>query len=190
LGERVGIRRWSAVFAGFAGVLIMVRPGSGVFEFKALTAISGAFFYALAMVSIRRLARSEPAGAIVFYFTLFAMIAGLLTLPLAAVVPDWISPWNWPDAAGWVILIAIGLLGGTAQLTLTYAFKLAPVATIAPFEYGSLVFGVGFGLLIWHEAPDRYILLGAAIVIASRPYILYPETTLRPLAAEPRTPAI
>lgn len=188
LGERVGIRRWSAVFAGFAGVLIMVRPGSGVFEFKALTAIAGAFFYALAMVSIRRLARTEPAGAIVFYFTLFAMIAGLLTLPLAAVVPDWIGPWGWPDAAGWVILVAIGLLGGTAQLTLTYAFKLAPVAVIAPFEYGSLVFGVGFGLLIWHEAPDRYILLGAALVVASGLYILYRETKLRRLPRELEPP--
>jgi len=179
LGERVGIRRWSAVLAGFAGVLIMVRPGSGVFEFKALTAIAGAFFYALAMVSIRRLARAEPAGTIVFYFTLFAMAAGLFTLPLAAIAPAWIDPWVWPDASGWTILITIGLLGGTAQLTLTYAFKLAPVAVIAPFEYGSLIFGVTFGLLIWNEVPDRYILLGAAIVVASGLYILYRETKLR-----------
>jgi len=188
LGERVGIRRWSAVLAGFAGVLIMVRPGSGVFEFKALTAIAGAFFYALAMVSIRRLSRSEPAGTIVFYFTLFAMIAGLLTLPLAWLAPEWIGPWAWPDAAGWTILIGIGLLGGTAQLTLTYAFKLAPVAVIAPFEYGSLVFGVVLGLLIWREVPDRYILCGAAIVVASGLYILYRETKLRRLPREVEPP--
>ena len=179
LGEQVGIRRWSAVLVGFAGVLIMVRPGSGVFELEALTAIAGAFFYALAMVSIRRLSRSEPAGTIVFYFTLFAMIAGLLTLPLAALLPDWIEPWAWPDAFGWALLIGIGLLGGTAQLALTYAFKLAPVAVIAPFEYGSLVFGVLFGLLIWQEVPDRYILLGAGLVVASGLYILYRETKLR-----------
>jgi drug/metabolite transporter (DMT)-like permease len=188
LRERVGIRRWSAVFAGFVGVLIMVRPGSGVLELKALTAIAGAFFYALAMVSIRRLSRSEPAGAIVFYFTLFAMAAGLATLPLAALLPGWIDPWVWPDAAGWTILVGIGLLGGTAQLTLTYAFKLAPVAVIAPFEYGSLVFGVLFGLLIWREAPDRYILIGAAVVIASGLYILYRETKLRRLVRSPQPP--
>jgi drug/metabolite transporter (DMT)-like permease len=94
----------------------------------------------------------------------------------------------WPDAGGWTILIGIGLLGGTAQLTLTYAFKLAPVAVIAPFEYGSLVFGVLFGLLIWQEAPDRYILLGAAIVIASGLYILYRETKLRRLPREVQPP--
>ena len=189
LRERVGIRRWSAVLAGFVGVLIMVRPGSGVFELKALTAIAGAFFYALAMVSIRRLARAEPAGAIVFYLTLFAMAAGLLTFPLAAITPAWIDPWVWPDAVGWPVLIGIGLIGGTAQLTLTYAFKLAPVAVIAPFEYGALVFGVGLGFAIWHEVPDRYILLGAAIVIASGLYILYRETKLRRLARGTQPPA-
>jgi drug/metabolite transporter (DMT)-like permease len=186
LRERVGMRRWSAVFVGFVGVLIMVRPGSGVFHPAALTAIGGAFFYALAMVSIRRLSRSESAGTIVFYFTLFAMVAGLFTLPLAAALPAWIEPWEWPDAGGWTILVGIGLLGGTAQLTLTYAFKLAPVAVIAPFEYGALVFSVLFGLLIWHEAPDRYILLGAALVIASGLYILYRETKLRRVAAAPQ----
>jgi len=189
LRERVGIRRWSAVLAGFVGVLIMVRPGSGVFELKALTAIAGAFFYALAMVSIRRLSRTEPAGAIVFYFTLFAMGAGLLTLPLAAILRAWIDPWVWPDAGGWAVLIGIGLIGGTAQLTLTYAFKLAPVAVIAPFEYGALVFGVGLGFAIWNEVPDRYILLGAAIVIASGLYILYRETKLRRLARNAQPPA-
>ena len=178
LGERVGIRRWSAVLAGFAGVLIMVRPGSGVFELKALTAIAGAFFYAWPW-SRSAAWRAEPAGTIVFYFTLFAMAAGLFTLPLAAIAPAWIDPWAWPDASGWTILITIGLIGGTAQLTLTYAFKLAPVAVIAPFEYGSLIFGVTFGLLIWNEVPDRYILLGAAIVVASGLYILYRETKLR-----------
>jgi drug/metabolite transporter (DMT)-like permease len=182
LRERVGIRRWTAVLVGFAGVLIMVRPGSGVFQPAALTAIAGAFFYALAMVSIRHLSRSEPAGAIVFYFTLFATAAGLLTLPLALLAPAWIDRWAWPDATGWLALIGIGLIGGVAQLTLTYAFKLAPVAVIAPFEYGALVFGVTLGFLIWNEVPDRYIIIGAVIVVASGLYILYRETKLRRLA--------
>src|SRR5919109_1844110 len=87
LGERVGLRRWSAVIVGFIGVLVMVRPGSGVFEPAALIALSGAFFYALAMVSIRHLSRTEPATTIVFYFTLFAALVGLLTWPLGAVAP-------------------------------------------------------------------------------------------------------
>jgi drug/metabolite transporter (DMT)-like permease len=182
LGEKVGVRRWSAVIVGFIGVLVMVRPGSGVFDPAALTALAGAFFYALAMVAIRRLSRSEPPGAIVFYFTLFAAAVGLLTLPLAWVAPGWVAPWIAPDTVGWLMLVGIGLIGGTAQLTLTYAFKLAPVAVIAPFEYGALVFGIGYGFVFWSEIPDRFVLLGAAIVVASGLYILYREAQLRRLA--------
>ena len=183
LGERVGLRRWSAVIVGFIGVLVMVRPGSGVFQPAALIAIAGAFCYALAMVSIRRLSRSEPAPTIVFYFTLFAAIVGLLTWPLAPLAPAWLDPWVRPDLEGWAVLVGIGLIGGTAQLTMTYAFKLAPVAVIAPFEYGGLLIAVVYGLAIWNEVPDVYILLGAAIVIASGLYILYREAKLRRSAA-------
>jgi drug/metabolite transporter (DMT)-like permease len=189
LKEHVGLRRWSAVIVGFIGVLIMVRPGSGVFQPTALIAIGGAFFYALAMVSIRHLSRSEPATAIVFYFTLFAAVVGLLTWPLAGVAPAWLDPWVTPDLEGWAVLIGIGLIGGTAQLTMTYAFKMAPVAVIAPFEYGAIVIGVSYGLAIWNEVPDRYIVLGAAIVIASGLYILYREAKLRRLARDSRPAA-
>jgi drug/metabolite transporter (DMT)-like permease len=179
LGERVGLRRWSAVIVGFIGVLVMVRPGSGVFQPAALIALSGAFFYALAMVSIRHLSRSEPATTIVFYFTLFAAIVGLLTWPLGAIAPTWLGAWARPDLEGWIVLIGIGLIGGTAQLTMTYAFKLAPVAVIAPFEYGAIVIGVSYGFAIWDEVPDPYVLTGAAIVIASGIYIFYREAKLR-----------
>ena len=79
LGEKVGIRRWSAVIVGFLGVLVMTRPGSGVFEVAALVPLLGAVFYALAMISIRRLAQTEPPTTIVFYFTLFAVIASLFS---------------------------------------------------------------------------------------------------------------
>jgi drug/metabolite transporter (DMT)-like permease len=187
LGERVGLRRWSAVIVGFIGVLVMVRPGSGVFQPAALIALGGAFFYALAMVSIRHLSRSEPATTIVFYFTLFAAIIGLLTWPLGALAPASLGAWARPDLEGWAVLISIGLIGGTAQLTMTYAFKLAPVAVIAPFEYGAIIVGVAYGFAIWSEVPDLYVLIGAAIVIGSGLYILYREAKLRrsSLSVEP-----
>ncbi len=189
LGERVGLRRWSAVIVGFIGVLVMVRPGSGVFQPAALIAIAGAFCYALAMVSIRRLSRSEPAPTIVFYYTLFAAIVGLLSWPLAPLAPAWLDPWVRPDLEGWAVLVGIGLIGGTAQLTMTYAFKLAPVAVIAPFEYGALLIAVVYGFVIWNEVPDVYILAGAVIVVASGLYILYREAKLRRSAARPE-PAV
>ena len=169
LGEKVGLRRWSAVIVGFLGILVMTRPGVGVFQPAALFAIGGALFYALAMISVRRLSMTEPAAAIVFYFTLFAAIAGALSLPFQ---------WVTPDLIGLVLLIGIGLIGGFAQLAMTQAFRLSPVALIAPFDYGALVFAVGFGYFIWSDVPDGYIFVGSLIVIASGLYILHRETKL------------
>jgi drug/metabolite transporter (DMT)-like permease len=177
LGERVGVRRWSAVIVGFVGVLIMTRPGAGVFNPAALLSLSAALLYAVAMIAIRKMSRSEAAATIVFYFTLIGAIAGALSLPFQ---------WHWPDGPGLLVLVGVGLLGGGAQITMTLAFRLAPVALLAPFGYAGLVFAMGFGYVIWGEVPDAYLLLGAAIVVASGLYILHRETTLarrRTLAA-------
>jgi len=169
LREKVGIRRWSAVIVGFIGILVMTRPGLGVFQPAALLAVGGALFYALAMISIRKLSTIDPPTTIVFYFTLFAAIAGAVSLPFQ---------WVTPDAFGLFLLVSIGLLGGIAQLALTQAFRLAPVAIVAPFDYGALVFAVGFGYTFWGDVPDLYILVGAAIVVGSGLYILHRETRL------------
>jgi drug/metabolite transporter (DMT)-like permease len=167
LGEKVGVRRWSAVAVGFVGVLVMTRPGSGVFDPVALFALFGALFYALAMISIRWLSSTEPAATTVFYFTLFATAAGAASLPFG---------WQTPTAAGFLLLAGIGLIGGLAQMAMTEAFRLAPVSIIAPFEYLALVFAVGFGYLFWDEVPDAYIFGGAALVVAGGLYILHRET--------------
>jgi drug/metabolite transporter (DMT)-like permease len=169
LGERVGIRRWSAAIVGFSGILVMTRPGLGVFQPVALLAVGGALFYALAVISIRRLSAADPPATIVFYFTLFAAIAGAVSLPFQ---------WVTPDAVGLALLVGIGLIGGVAQLALTQAFRLAPVALVAPFDYGALVFAVFFGYVVWGDVPDLFIIGGAMIVVASGLYILHRETKL------------
>jgi drug/metabolite transporter (DMT)-like permease len=179
LGEKVGVRRWSAVLVGFIGILVMTRPGAGVFQPAALFAIGGALFYALAMISVRRLNQTESAAAIVFYFTLFAAAVGALSLPFQ---------WTSPDLEGLVMLVGIGLIGGLAQLAMTQAFRLSPVALIAPFDYGALVFAVSFGYIIWGDVPDGYIIVGSLIVIASGLYILHRETTLARLRREANKP--
>jgi drug/metabolite transporter (DMT)-like permease len=170
LGEHVGWRRWAAVFAGFIGILVITRPGSGVFGPAALLPLAGAFFYALAMVQIRKLSTSEPPARIVFYFTISAVIVGAISLP-----------WQWvtPTPLSLAYLIGIGFVGGFAQMAMTHAFRLAPVAVVAPFDYTALVFATGFGYAIWGQIPDRYIWAGAAIVIASGLYILHRETVRR-----------
>jgi drug/metabolite transporter (DMT)-like permease len=170
LGEHVGWRRWSAVFVGFIGILIITRPGSGVFGLAAFLPLGGAFFYAFAMVQIRKLSKSEPPANIVFYFTVMAIFLSAVTLP-----------WQWvnPTPLTLAYLIAIGLLGGFAQMAMTHAFRLAPVAVVAPFDYTALVFATGFGYAIWGQIPDRFVWTGAAIVIASGLYIIHRETVRR-----------
>lgn len=178
LAEKVGVRRWTAVIVGFAGVIVMTRPGAGVFDPAALLAIGGAFFYAIAMIMVRKLNRSESPAAIVFWFTMIALTVSGLVLPFVWVTPDWL---------GFVGLASIGLIGGFAQLTMTYAFRMAPVAVIAPFEYLALVYAMTFGFLFWHEVPDAWLITGAAIVAASGLYILHRET--RPGRRHPAPPA-
>jgi drug/metabolite transporter (DMT)-like permease len=170
LGEQVGWRRWSAVGLGFLGILVITRPGTGVFGFSALIPLGSAALYALAMVQIRKVATREPAATMVFYFTLSATLIGAASLP-----------WQWvtPRPLMLICLIAIGLLGGLAQMALTQAYRLAPVSLVAPFEYVSLPFAALFGYAIWGQVPDRFVWLGAGIVIASGLYILHREAVRR-----------
>ena len=166
LGEKVGIRRWSAVVVGFLGVLVMTRPGSGIFDPAALIPLAAAFFLGLAMVMVRSLSRSEHSASIVFYFTITATVVSALSLPWQWVTPDW---------SGLGILVTSGLIGGCAQFTMTQAFRMAPAALVAPFEYLALVFAMGYGFLIWAEIPDLWLIVGAVIVMASGIYILHRE---------------
>ncbi|WP_439813706.1 DMT family transporter [Zavarzinia sp. CC-PAN008] len=169
LGEKVGIRRWTAVLIGFAGVMIMVRPGSGVFAWGSLVLIGGAFTYAIVIVVIRKLSETEPTGTIVFYFTLFTTTASALTLPFV---------WVTPDAADLALLISVGLIGGVAQLAMTQAFSLAPLAVVAPFEYTAMLWATLVGFVIWGDLPDLWAIVGALVLVGSGLYILHRESVL------------
>ncbi|WP_425450171.1 DMT family transporter [Virgifigura deserti] len=170
LGEKVGVRRWSAVAVGFVGVLIMTRPGAGMFDPAALLAIAGAALTAFAMVAVRQLSRTESPVTIVFYFTLFCTLLSGLSLPFQ---------WLTPSTGDFLLLVAIGLIGGVAQIAMTQAFGLAPVAVVAPFQYSALIFALFFGYVLWDDVPGVFILTGAALVVASGLYILHREAKLR-----------
>jgi drug/metabolite transporter (DMT)-like permease len=165
LGERVGWRRWSAVIAGFLGVLIMLRP-TGEIAFGSLIALAGTFGYTLTIVAIRQLSRTESAGTIVFYFSALSTLGAGLLLPF---------DWRTPDAAGWGVLVAIGLLGGFAQIFMTRAFALGPASVVAPFDYVAILWATLLGWSFWGEVPDEATAAGAAVVVASGLYILRRE---------------
>jgi drug/metabolite transporter (DMT)-like permease len=174
LGEHVGWRRWSAVGVGFIGILVITRPGSGVFGPIALIPLASAALYAVAMIQIRKVATREPAATMAFYLTLCATLLGAASLP-----------WQWvtPTPLMLLCLMAIGLLGGLAQMALTQAYRVAPVSLVAPFEYSALLVAAVFGFAIWGQIPDHFVWLGAAIVVASGLYILHRETVRRRVAA-------
>lgn len=179
LAEKVGIHRWSAVLAGFAGVLIIARPGGDVLNFGALVALGAALGNALAMVAIRQLSRTEGPNTIVFYFTLLTTLALGMTLPFA---------WVTPTATEWVMLVAVGLLGGGGQMMVTRAYSLAPATAVAPLNYTALLLAVLFGWLLWGEVPTATMALGAAVVMASGLYILHRETRRSTVPSKPVPP--
>ncbi|PWC44803.1 DMT family transporter [Azospirillum sp. TSO22-1] len=167
LSEQVGVHRWSAVAVGFVGVLIIVRPSPDMLNLGAIVALGAALAQSFAMIAIRQLSTSETANSIVFYFTLTTTLLSALTLPFA---------WRTPDLWGFALLVATGLVGGTAQLFMTRAYTLAPAAVIAPFNYASIVWAALFGWTLWYEVPDLHVVAGAAVVVASGCYILHRET--------------
>ena len=176
LGERVGMRRWLAVGVGFAGVVVMVRPGGeGLMSIGAAAALVGTLFFSTAAVLIRRFARTETNAAIVVYQTLVMLIVSGATLPFDFVMPDLVD-------LG--LLACTGILGGLGILAIAQAFRLAPPAVVAPFEYTAMIWGVGFGYAIWGDLPDEWVIAGGVIVVASGLYILHRET-MRKAPAKP-----
>lgn len=159
LGERVPPRRWGAVLVGFLGVLIVVQPDmSAGLPMGKVLGVLAAIATAVALIAIRQMAATESALAITFYFTLFGTLVGAATLPFSAV---------WPDGMDALRLVAVGLLGGTAQLLLTKAYRLAPASLIAPFEYATLLSAILIGFLVWGDLPDHIEWIGIAIIVAA-----------------------
>ncbi len=178
LGEHVGVRRWSAVIVGFAGVLVMVQPGVKTFAYAEMVAIGAAFTYALAIIAVRNLARTEHSASTVFYFTLAGLVLSGVILPFE---------WRTPTLKEWGLLLGIGLMSGVGQLLMTDAYRLAPTSVVAPFDYTSMIWALILGYALFGDFPTPIVLVGAAIVIASGVYIIYRET-VRGVARPPIAP--
>ena len=170
LGERVGPRRWAAVVAGFLGVLIMTRPGAEAFRPEALYILAAALCYALAMLVTRRLARSDTTPAIMLSGICISLVVSGLALPFG---------WRTPLGLDFWLFVLLGLIGGIGMYFMTQAYRYAPAAVIAPFDYTALVWGTLIGWLVWQELPGVNVWLGAAVVVASGLYIIHRETRAR-----------
>ena len=156
LSEKVGLFRWGAVLIGFIGVIVISEPGFDEMNTYYLLPLIFCVGMAFVTITIRKLSTTEPIWLISIFFTITISIAGLLTIPLG---------WKIPDLKDFVLLVLIGVTGGSANLFLTQSYKLSEVSLVAPLKYLSLVFAIVFGYLIWSEIPTLKTLLGAFLVI-------------------------
>jgi drug/metabolite transporter (DMT)-like permease len=167
LGEHVGWRRWLAVAAGFAGVLMILRPGTGTLSLAAFSVLFAALCYACLAITARKLADTESTFCLSVYVIAGPMIiSGLLSVR---------GEWNTPDVVGWTLFLAAGACSVIAWIGLVGGYRRAPPAVLAPFEYTALVAGAIAGYLIWDELPDRWVVAGALVIIASGLYIVFRE---------------
>lgn len=169
LGEQVGWRRWSATAAGFAGVVIIVRPGSEMFDFAHVVALLGAFLVADVIVLVKKLQGSERNATIMAYFGIVTTIA---SAGPAYVV--WIAP-TWSELA---LMAGIGAAAVCGQWMTLKAFRIAEASAVVPFDYMRLLFAIFYGWLFFAEMPDRWTLAGSAILIGATLYIAYRELHL------------
>ena len=188
LGESVGVRRWSAVAVGFVGVLVMLRPGFGVFQPIALCAVASAALYAYSTTVTRRLGATESALTITVYsnFVYLAvstlMMGGLALLPLE---DGWreshlflAGSWQTPELKPLMLMLVCGVLAGIGFFSLAKAYSVAPVSSVAPIEYTYLVWALALGFLVFGDLPGLMTCAGSAIVIGSGIYIIRREATL------------
>lgn len=170
LGERVGWHRWGAVALGFAGVLIVMRPGGSQLPAAGLVlALLAALGTAAVTITLRQIGRTEATPTIVLWFTCFSMAVTGLALP---------SYGRMHDASTWAILVALGLFGGLGQLFLTSALRFAPVSVVVPFDYSQLLWAVLLGWLLFGTHPATSTWAGAVLIVASGLYTLYREHKL------------
>jgi drug/metabolite transporter (DMT)-like permease len=179
LKERVRIYRWSAVAVGFVGVVVMLWPHLDVARYTgaasvsatvgALFALGSAFTNSGSVVQTRRLTDTETTSSIVFYFSLFCTVGGLLTLPFG---------WIVPSAPQLAALIALGVIGGVSHILLTESYRYAPASLVAPLDYTSLLWAFILGYWAFGEVPTATVYVGAVIVAGSGLFVIWRERQL------------
>jgi len=166
LGEHVGIRRWSAVAFGFAGVLLAVQPSPSGISLGAGLALLSGLCWALTIVTSRQISGTESSHTILFYYSLAVVIVLGATMP---------SLWIEPSLHDWVWFIVVGISGSFGQFCYNQAFRYGEASLVAPLDYLSIVWATLFGFVIFGDIPSWLVLGGAACIIASSIYIAHRE---------------
>ena len=171
LGEKVGWRRWSAIFIGFLGVIIILQPGYGSFQLASLLGLAAVLCLALRDVVTRDMATEIPTLTVTFYACLAMGSAGFIAYPF-------FGPPIMPTKYEAIILICAAIIGLTGYFLLVLATRKGDVSVIAPFRYSRLLFSLGLASLILGEKLTLPILLGGLLVVSSGIYTFGRERRL------------
>ncbi|KZD12511.1 DMT family transporter [Oceanibaculum pacificum] len=166
LGEKVGPRRWAAVVIGFAGVLVILRPGLGAMHPAAFYILGVALMFAFFSLITRILGRTEdPTGMLLYTAVIGAALASLA------------APFYWTEVSlrGWLLFALIGGLGCIGHLVLIKAYLLAEASALAPFSYSQLIWALLLGFILFGDLPDALTVVGAGIVTLSGLYVWHRE---------------
>ena len=170
LKERVGPRRWAGVVIGFAGAMIIIRPGGDAMQLAALLPLLAAVTHGVYQVSTRFLSHSESVLTTLCYSAL-----------LGAMIMSTAVPFHWTPLSptAWGLLLCAGIFGTLGHFALIKAFTLAQAAAVAPFTYTNLIWATSSGILFFGEWPDVWTYLGAAIIAGSGLYIYHREKVVK-----------
>nr|XP_061812197.1 S-adenosylmethionine uptake transporter-like [Nerophis lumbriciformis] len=168
LREPIGWRRWLAVLIGFAGVLIVLRPGTGLLHPSALGVIAAALFYAGLAITSRKLADTENS----YSLSVYAIVGPFLISSL--LVRD---HWQMPATTDWALFLFAGLCSAGAWVGIVGGYRRASPALLAPLEYLALIGGAIAGFLIWDEIPDRWVVVGGLVIIGSGLFVVYRDVS-------------
>jgi S-adenosylmethionine uptake transporter len=163
LGERVGWRRWIAILLGFVGVLIILRPSSGVFSFGSLYALIGSIGFALAIIFSRMLRGTSDTVLVTWQTIGAALVAGVLA------IGEWVPATKFDYGA----MIVLGFVSCVAHMLITRALKLAPASTLAPLHYTLLLWAIVFGWVFFGDVPSWRMLAGAAVIVLAGLFIVH-----------------
>jgi drug/metabolite transporter (DMT)-like permease len=166
LGEHVGWRRWIAVIIGFVGVLVVLRPGEGMFTPAAIGVIIAALCYSGLALTARKLAATESSFSLSIYVVTGPLLISAFMLP---------GNYTPPTTNGWLFFLLAGLCSALAWVGIVGGYRRAPPALLAPFEYTALIGAAAAGYWIWDEVPDQWVIAGGLIIIGSGLFIVYRE---------------
>ena len=166
LGEKIGIHRILAIIIGFVGVLVIIKPGTDLFQLKSLLPIGSALFMASVYLTTRSLMNTESSTSIVFYYSFALLITSLIFFPSDFIIPDTFNL---------ILALSLGIMGSMGHFFMSQAARHADVAVTSPFEYSSFIFVGLMGYFFFYEIPSNSVIIGGVLVIISGVYVAYRE---------------